>query len=67
MIDMKEKHKVYEERAYEVIIQQEKITEKWKDEHRKSVHYFERAVKYLEVENRQIQDQCVELKGRLRL
>lgn len=56
MLEMKERHKAYEERAYSVMINQEKITEKWKDEHRKSVAYFERAVKSLEVENRHLQD-----------
>ena len=56
MLEMKERHKAYEERAYTVMIQQEKLTEKWKDEHRKSTAYFERAVKHLEVENRHLQD-----------
>lgn len=37
MLDMKERHKAYEERAYQVMISQEKITEKWKEEHKKSV------------------------------
>lgn len=63
---MKERHKSYEERAYSVMINQEKITEKWKEEHRKSVQYFERAIKNLEVENRHFKDQCIELKGKMR-
>lgn len=66
MIDLKERHKGYEERAYGVIVNQEKMTEKWKDEHRKSVQYFERAIKHLEVENRHLQDQCIELKSKVR-
>ncbi len=66
MVDMKERHKGFEERAYSVMVNQEKITEKWKEEHRKSVQYFEKAVKYLEVENRHLQEQCIELKGRMR-
>jgi len=37
IIEQKERHKAYEERAYSVIISQEKVTEKWKDEHRRSV------------------------------
>jgi hypothetical protein len=37
LIDSKERYKAYEERAYQVMISQEKITEKWKEEHRKSV------------------------------
>jgi hypothetical protein len=37
LLETKERHKSYEERAYQVITSQEKVTEKWKDEHRKSV------------------------------
>lgn len=66
LLEMKERHKAYEERAYSVMINQEKITEKWKEEHRKSVQYFERTIKHLAVENRHLQDQCIELKGRVR-
>lgn len=66
MLEMKERHKAYEERAYSVMINQEKITEKWKTEHRNSVQYFERAVKHLDVENRHLQEQVIELKGRVR-
>lgn len=56
ILDLKEKHKSYEERAYSVIISQEKVTEKWKEEHRKSVQYFERMVSQITVENRVLQD-----------
>lgn len=56
MLEMKQRHKAYEEKAYSVMINQEKLTEKWKDENRKSSHYFERVVKNLEVENRYLQD-----------
>jgi len=66
LIDQKERHKAYEERAYQVMISQEKITEKWKEEHRKSVQYFERAIKHLEVENHHMADQVIELKSKLR-
>ena len=48
------------------MISQEKITEKWKDEHRKSVQYFERAIKHLEIENHNLADQLVEHKSKLR-
>ena len=30
------------------------------------MQFFERAMKNLEVENRHLQDQCIELKGKLR-
>lgn len=66
MLDMKERHKGFEERAYSVLVSQEKITEKWKEEHRKSAQYFERALKHLEVENQHLQDECVQLKARAR-
>ena len=56
MLEMKNRHKAFEERSYTVMISQEKLTEKWKDEHRKSQMYFERVVKGLEVENRHLQD-----------
>ena len=49
-----ERHKSYEDKAYSVIISQEKVTEKWKDEHRKSVQYFERLVNQIQVENRML-------------
>ena len=34
LLEAKERHKGYEERAYQVMINQEKITEKFKEEHR---------------------------------
>ena len=54
ILDLKERHKSYEDKAYSVIISQEKVTEKWKDEHRKSVQYFERLVNQIQVENRML-------------
>lgn len=56
MLEMKQRHKNYEEKAYCILIAQEKLTEKWKDEHRKTAQYFERVCKDLEVENRHLQD-----------
>ena len=52
LLETKEKHKSYEERAYQVISSQEQVTEKWKDEHRRSVQYFERQLNQIQVENR---------------
>ena len=66
MLEMKQKHKQYEEKAYTVSIRQEKLIERWKEEHRQSQAYYERVLKGLEVENRHLQDQCIELKGRNR-
>lgn len=47
ILEMKERYKCHEEQAYQVMIQQEKITEKWKDEHRTTVSYYDRTVKGL--------------------
>jgi hypothetical protein len=56
MMEMRERHKLFEEKSYSVVVNQEKITEKWKEEHRTTVQFFERAMKNLEVENRHLQD-----------
>lgn len=48
------------------MIQQEKITEKWKDEHRSTVSYYDRAVKNLQIENRHLSDKVIELKSQMR-
>ena len=63
LLETKEKHKCYEERAYQVMTSQEKITEKWKDEHRNTVAYYERNLKHLQIENRMLSDKVIELKG----
>jgi len=56
MMEMRERRKLFEEKSYSVVVNQEKITEKWKEEHRTTVQFFERAMKNLEVENRHLQD-----------
>ena len=56
LLESKERYKSYEERTYGVIIQQEKITEKWKDEHRNTVSYYDRNLKQLQIENRHLSD-----------
>lgn len=56
LLEAKEKHKAYEERAYQVMISQEKITEKWKEEHRSTVNYYDRTLKQLQLENRHLSD-----------
>ncbi len=56
LLESKERHKAYEERAYTVMISQEKITEKWKEEHRNTVSYFERNMKQIQIENRHLSD-----------
>lgn len=66
LLEQKERHRAYEERAYAVISSQEQITEKWKDEHRRSVQYFERALQESQVECRHLSEQLVEQRGRVR-
>lgn len=53
---MKERHKAYEERAYTAIVSQEKIAEKWKDEHSNTVGFYNRNIKQLQIENRHLSD-----------
>ena len=36
------------------MVQQEKITDKWKKEHRQTCDFFEKSLKHLEVENRML-------------
>lgn len=45
------------------MVQQEKITDKWKGEHAKTVGYFEKTLKHLEVENRMLKDKVIQLKA----
>ena len=66
LLESKERHKGYEERAYNVMIQQEKITEKWKEEHRNTVSFYDRSMKQLQIENRHLSDKVVELKGQIK-
>ena len=56
LLETKEKHRHTEEGAYEVMVKQEKIVEKWKTEHKSTVEYFEKLNKHLEVENRTLKD-----------
>ena len=56
MLETKEKHRHSEEGAYGVMVKQEKIVEKWKNEHKSTVEYFEKLNKHLEVENRTLKD-----------
>jgi len=56
VLETKERYKAHEEQAYQVMVQQEKITEKWKDEHRATVSYYDRSVKGLQIENRHLSD-----------
>lgn len=41
------------------MVQQEKITDKWKTEHKRTCEYFEKTLKNLEVENRMLKDKVI--------
>ena len=56
MLEAKERHKAFEEKSYQVMINQEKITEKWKEEHYNTVGYFERQLKQFQLENRHLSE-----------
>lgn len=56
LLEAKERHKAYEEKAYTVMVHQEKITEKWKEEHYNTVQFFERQLKQTQLENRHLSD-----------
>jgi len=45
------------------MVQQEKISEKWKNEHKKTCTYFEKSMKQFEVENRMLKDKLIQLKS----
>ena len=63
LLENKENHRHQEEGAYAVMVQQEKITDKWKMEHKKTCNYFEKQLKHLEVENRMLKDKVIQLKS----
>ena len=65
-LESRERHKGYEEKAYAVMIKQEQIAEKWKDEHKNTVAYYDRSLKALQIENRHLSDKVVELRGQVR-
>ena len=63
LLETKEAHRHKEEGAYEVMVQQEKITDKWKGEHKRTCEYFEKQLKHVEVENRMLKDKLIQLKS----
>lgn len=63
LLEAKEKHRHKEESAYEVMVQQEKIAEKWKNEHKKTCDYFEKQLNHFKVENRTLKDKVIQLKS----
>jgi len=49
------------------MMMQEKILEKWKNEHRMTVEHYDRTNKALKVDNKSLKDKIVELKGLIRI
>lgn len=47
------------------MIQQEKIVEKWKTEHKSTCGFFEKSLKGLETENRMLKDKVIKLKSQV--
>lgn len=45
------------------MVQQEKIAEKWKSEHKKTCDYFEKQMSHFQVENRTLKDKVIQLKS----
>ena len=56
LLEQKEKHRTTEENAYEVMMRQEKIVNKWKNEHKQTCDYFDKQLKQYDIENRILKD-----------
>ncbi len=56
MLETKEKAKFGEEKSFEVMMMQERIVEKWKNEHKVTVEHYDKVVKGLKAENRHLHD-----------
>ena len=55
-METKEKQKFHEEKAFEIMMMQERITDKLKNEHTLTVQQYERVVKQLKTENKHFHD-----------
>jgi len=56
LLEAKERHKFNEEKSYEIMMMQERIAEKWKNEHRITLEQTEKLIKALKTENRHLHD-----------
>jgi hypothetical protein len=65
LMDTRERKKYEEERAYSIMIAQEKVTEKWKLEHKKTVEAYETHMKSLTHENKALREKVTELRGQM--
>ena len=67
LLETKERGKMSDEKAYEVMMMQERILEKWKAEHAATVDHYEKTIKAAKADNRHLSEKVIELKGMLRL
>lgn len=67
LLETKERSKMSEEKSYEVMMMQERILEKWKQEHHTTVEHYEKTIKAGKAETRHLSEKVIELKGMLRL
>ena len=65
--EKKEKFRVQEEKAFELIRSQEKINDRWKEEHRKTVMYFEQLILGLNKENKLLKEANADLRNQLKM
>lgn len=56
LLETKERAKFGEEKAYEVMMMQERIVEKWKGEHRVTVDHYEKTLKGVKAENKHLHE-----------
>ena len=67
VIEARERHRFHEEKAFQVMQLQERLTEKWRQEHRQTVECFGRQIEALKRDKRSLEEKVVELKGLLRI
>jgi hypothetical protein len=56
LLETKEKAKFSEEKSYEVMMMQERIVEKWKNEHKTTCEHYEKVLRGIKAENRHLND-----------
>jgi hypothetical protein len=56
LLEAKEKHNFQQEKSMEIMMMQERLAEKLKNEHKLTVDHYERVVKQLKTENRHFND-----------
>jgi len=67
LLEVKERNKSAEEKSYEVMMMQERILNKWKQEHHQTVEHYEKTIRQVRADNRHLSEKVIELKGMLKL